>query len=212
MIAVVDYGLGNLASVRNAFRCIDIEVEVTRDAATIARADGIVIPGVGAASAGMERLHGYGLDTVILEAAHSGKPLLGLCLGMQLLFDRSEEGDTACLGLLAGTVHRLQHAEKIPHIGWNKVEGDQGPMWEGLSPNPYCYFVHSYICQPDDPRVASGYTSYGDCFCSAVCHGSLWGTQFHPERSGRVGLQIIRNFSRICTLDRKFLSGAPSSQ
>ena len=211
MIAVVDYGVGNLASVRNAFHRVGVEVEVTRDARVIADADGIVLPGVGAASAGMERLREYGLDTVILDVAWAGKPLLGLCLGMQLLFDRSDEGDTACLGLVAGTVHRLQHVEKVPHIGWNRVERSRGPMWQGLPANPYCYFVHSFVCRPDDPEVAAGYTVYGEPFCSAVCRDVIWGTQFHPERSGRVGLRLIRNFSEICILDRKILPASSST-
>ena len=199
MIAIVDYGLGNLASVRNAFAAVDVEAAVTADAATIESASGVVLPGVGAASAGMQRLRERGLDDPIREVAATGRPVLGLCLGMQLLFDRSEEGDAACLGLLPGGVRLLRDAEKVPHIGWNQVATRDGaPVWRGMSSDPYFYFVHSYICEPDDPAVVAGTTSYGEQFCSVVVSDSVWGTQFHPERSGPVGLRLIRNFADMC--------------
>ncbi|HEX6509176.1 MAG TPA: imidazole glycerol phosphate synthase subunit HisH [Chloroflexota bacterium] len=198
MIAIVDYGLGNLTSVRNAFAAVGARAERTSDPEAIRQADGLVLPGVGAASAGMERLRDRGLDSVVLEVARAGRPVLGLCLGMQLLFEWSEEGGTACLALLGGSVRLLRGDHKVPHIGWNQVETRGGALWEGLPPAPYFYFVHSYICIPTEPSLLAGETEYGGRFCSAVVSGSIWGVQFHPERSGNVGLQLIRNFARAC--------------
>ena len=200
MIAIVDYGLGNLASVHNAFAKVGAPVERTSDPEVIRRADGVVLPGVGAASAGMDRLRARGLDDVVVEVARSGRPLLGLCLGMQLLFERSEEGEASCLGLLPGNVRLMQVDLKVPHIGWNQVDTGAGlALWQGLPPDPYFYFVHSYVCVPADPALSAGETEYGAAFCSAVVAGSIWGVQFHPERSGRSGLQLIRNFVSTCT-------------
>jgi glutamine amidotransferase len=199
MIAVVDYGLGNVASVRNALRATGAEAELTSDPERIRRATGVVLPGVGAASAGMERLRARALDGVVQEVAQEGKPLLGICLGMQLLFDRSEEGSVECLGVIPGTVRLLHGQEKVPHIGWNQVAPRaESELWYGLPAELYFYFVHSYVCDPRDLSVSAGTTEYGETFCSAVQSGSVWGTQFHPERSGRVGLQLIRNFVERC--------------
>ncbi len=195
MIAIVDYGLGNLASVRNAFRAAGVETTITADPAMVAQADGLVLPGVGAASAGMRQLRARNLEQPVLAAAQDGRPVLGLCLGMQLLFEGSEEGDTICLGLLPGTVELLQGTMKVPHIGWNQVAPQgQSALWHDLPPDPYLYFVHSYICRPRDPAMIAGVTDYGGPFCSVVAAGTVWGTQFHPERSGRIGQQLIRNF------------------
>jgi len=200
VIAVVDYGLGNLASVRNALQAIGAEVEVTADPAVIDRALGVILPGVGAASFGMERLRARGLESVIRDAALRETPLLGLCLGMQLLFNRSEEGNVSCLGLIPGTVRLLRVAEKVPQIGWNQVRArGADALWRYLPENPYFYFVHSYVCEPDDPCVVAGTTEYGATFCSVVAQGSIWGTQFHPERSGAVGLRLLENFHRFCS-------------
>jgi len=195
MIAIVDYGLGNLASVRNAFRAAGVETAITADPAMVEQADGLVLPGVGAASAGMRQLRARNLDQPVLAAARRGRPVLGLCLGMQLLFEGSEEGDTTCLGLLPGTVQLLHGAMKVPHIGWNQVtpQGNSA-LWHDLPQDPYFYFVHSYICRPRDPAMIAGMTDYGEPFCSVVAAGTVWGTQFHPERSGRIGQQLIRNF------------------
>ena len=195
MIAIVDYGLGNLASVRNAFRAVGADVSVTSDPDVIRSASGVVLPGVGAASAGMERLRERGLDRVVHEVASTERPLLGICLGMQLLFDRSDEGGADCLGLIPGTVRLLRSDEKIPHIGWNQAAFEpDAPLRQGLPPDPYFYFVHSYVCEPLDASVVAARTEYGERFCSAVCQRQIWGTQFHPERSGRTGLRLIRSF------------------
>lgn len=199
MIAIVDYGLGNLASVHNAFVGVGATAKRTSDPDVIRRADGVVLPGVGAASAGMERLRQRGLEEVVIEVARSGRPLLGLCLGMQLLFEHSEEGETTCLGVLPGNVRLLRVDRKIPHIGWNQVQTcTETALWQGLSPDPYFYFVHSYVCVPAEPVLSVGQTEYGAAFCSAVATGPIWGVQFHPERSGRSGLQLIRNFVSTC--------------
>jgi glutamine amidotransferase len=201
MIAIVDYGLGNLASVHNAFAGVGAPAERTADPEVIRQADGVVLPGVGAATAGMDRLRERGLDTVMVEVARSGRPLLGLCLGMQLLFECSEEGETSCLSLLPGAVRLLRVDLKVPHIGWNQVRtGSETALWKGLPPDPYFYFVHSYVCVPAEPTLVTGETEYGETFCSAVTSGPIWGVQFHPERSGRSGLQLIRNFVEACSV------------
>lgn len=204
MIAIVDYGLGNLASVRNAFRAVGADVEVTSEPERIHQASGIVLPGVGAASAGMKLLRARGLDEVVQDIARADVPLLGICLGMQLLFERSEEGDAECLGLIRGTARLLRGGEKVPHIGWNQVATEnRNRLWHKLPPNPYFYFVHSYVCDPADTSVSAGRTEYGEIFCSAVECGSVWGLQFHPERSGRTGLQLIGNFVERCATRSK---------
>ena len=210
MIAIVDYGLGNLASVRNAFHAVGAEARVTSDPDAIREAAGVVLPGVGAASAGMERLRKRGLDRVVHEIAHAGRPLLGICLGMQLLFDRSEEGEVDCLGLIPGTVRLLRSSEKIPHIGWNQAMfAPDAPFRQGLSPDPYFYFVHSYVCDPRDASTVAAWTDYGERFCSAVYQGRIWGTQFHPERSGQTGLRLIGSFvDAVQQMDQSFEDSA----
>jgi glutamine amidotransferase len=199
MIVVVDYGLGNLASVRNALRYLDAEATVSADKAAIEMADALVLPGVGAASAGMERLHARGQTEPIRRAAAAGKPILGLCLGMQLLFEYSDEGDSRCLGLLPGRVRLLRDAPKVPHIGWNRVRpSGHDEIWKGQPSDPYFYFVHSYVCEPTEPGLIAGTTDYGEEFCAVVARGPIWATQFHPERSGETGLRLIQNFLDIC--------------
>lgn len=201
MIAIVDYGVNNLASVRNALAAAGGDITVTADPDAIRSAHGVVLPGIGAASAGMAQLRARGLDTVVREVASAGTPFLAICLGMQLLFERSEEGgDVPCLGILPGTVRMLSAPLKIPEIGWNQVETRPDlALWSGMPSSPYFYFVHSYVCDPADTALTAGSTDYGGPFCSAVASGSIWGTQFHPERSGRVGLQLLHNFVNACT-------------
>jgi glutamine amidotransferase len=160
----------------------------------------------------MERLRSRGLDAVVREVAAGEQPLLGICLGMQLFFDRSQEGNVACLGLIPGTVRLLRGEVKIPHIGWNQVAvQSEAPLWRGLQAapksgprradksGPYFYFVHSYICEPLEPADVAGTTEHGEQFCSAVVRDRIWGTQFHPERSGQTGMQLIRNFVEWCS-------------
>jgi glutamine amidotransferase len=199
VIAIVDYGLGNLASVRNAFTACGASVAVTSDPAAIREASGVVLPGVGAAAAGMAGLRERGLLDVVTDRARDGTPFLGHCLGMQLLFEESEENNgTRCLGLLPGIVRRLRGEVKIPHIGWNQVETRPAPLWDGQGASPYFYFVHSYVCVPAREEDVAGVTCHGEEFCSAVVSGAIWGAQFHPERSGTAGLALIRAFVRAC--------------
>lgn len=209
MIAVIDYGVNNLASVRNALAVCSGEVTVTSDPKVISRADGVVLPGIGAAGAGMEALRRRDLVAPIRGATDSGRPFLAICLGMQLLFESSEEGDVGCLGIVPGVVSFIRTTLKVPQIGWNQVETQpELPMWAGLTPDPYFYFVHSYVCVPTDPSLSAGQSEYGAPFCSAIARGPLWATQFHPERSGATGLRVIRNFVQACNEERLAHGGA----
>lgn len=198
MIAILDYGAGNLRSVELAFARLDADTVVTSDAAVAAAADGLVLPGVGAFADAMTALHASGLIPVLKTAFESGKPLLGICLGMQALFEGSEEGEgVAGLGFIRGHVRRLPDTAglKIPHMGWNDIRGEKDSvLLRGLPTEPYVYFVHSYACFASDPADVLTTTEYGVRFCSAVQKGNLFGTQFHPEKSGKVGEQMLKNF------------------
>jgi imidazole glycerol-phosphate synthase subunit HisH len=197
MIAIVNYGLGNLHSVHKAVVKVGGEALVTEDAADIRRADKVILPGVGAFADGMQGLAERGLVEVVQEAAHSGKPLLGICLGMQLLFNESEElGVSQGLGLVPGKVRLFENQTvKVPQIGWNQLHFEKdSPLLEGLQPGDYVYFNHSYYCEPAEQADTLISTEYGLRYASAVQRGNLFGVQFHPEKSQRVGLQILRNF------------------
>jgi glutamine amidotransferase len=193
-IAVIDYGAGNLRSIRRALEAAGAHVTVTSDGGHVRRADAVVFPGVGAAGAAMDRLHQLGLIEAIGEIVAEKRPFLGICLGMQLLFEHQEEGDTRGLGLLNGRVRTLSPAVKVPQIGWNRVRWIQ----EGGGCHPAdeddFYFVHSYIVEPSDPADVVAVTRYGEVFPSIVRHGSVWGTQFHPEKSGLAGLKLIADW------------------
>jgi imidazole glycerol-phosphate synthase subunit HisH len=200
-IAVVDYGMGNRRSVQKAFEHVGADVSITRDPDELMAADGLVVPGVGAFPLAMRNLHELGLSKLIRAAASSHTPLLGVCLGMQLLFDRSEElEDTPGLGLIPGAVTALRaEGLRVPHIGWNEVRfGQASPLTEGLPP-PGCpfYHVHSLVVRPDDPNVVVGSTEYGEDFATIVASGSVFGVQFHPEKSSRHGLRMLENFVAI---------------
>jgi glutamine amidotransferase len=204
-IVVVDYGMGNLRSVAQALRHVapDADVRISGDIADIRAADRLVFPGQGAMPDCMRSLRESGLQQAIVEASRS-KPLLGVCVGEQLLFDWSEEGDTPSLGLLPGKVVRFnldaQLQEdgsrfKVPQMGWNRVrQSRQHPMWKGIADNSYFYFVHSYHAVPEDPAHTMGETVYGAAFASAVGRDNIFATQFHPEKSAAAGLQLYRNF------------------
>ena len=193
-IAVIDYGAGNLRSIRRALEAAGAHVTVTSDSEHVRRADAVVFPGVGAAGAAMDRLHQLGLVEAIGEVVAEKRPFLGICLGMQLLFEHQEEGDTRGLGLLNGRVRTLSPAVKVPQIGWNRVRWIQ----EGAGCHPAdeddFYFVHSYIVEPVDPADVVAVTRYGEVFPSIVRHGSVCGTQFHPEKSGPAGLKLIADW------------------
>ncbi|HLE80533.1 MAG TPA: imidazole glycerol phosphate synthase subunit HisH, partial [Dehalococcoidia bacterium] len=190
MIAIVDYGAGNLRSVAKALAKLGYMAQVTSEPEVVAEAEAIILPGVGAAADAMESLGKRGLVNTLKEAVAQEKPFFGVCLGLQLLFEASEEGGWhPCLGLLPGTVRRLPPALKVPHMGWNRVRqvGDH-PLWKGIPNSSYFYFVHSYYVAPQDESGVIGETDYGLTFASVVFRGNLVGTQFHPEKSGDLGL------------------------
>ena len=204
-IVVVDYGMGNLRSVAQALRAVapDMEVKISGEVADLKSADRVVLPGQGAMPDCMRSLRESGLQQALLEAART-KPLFGVCVGEQMLFDWSEEGDTPGLGLLPGKVIRFRlegqlqddgSRFKVPQMGWNQVrQAASHPLWDGIADNSYFYFVHSFYAQPDNPAHVAGETVYGAPFCSAVAKDNLFATQFHPEKSAAAGLQLYRNF------------------
>ncbi len=198
MIAIIDYGAGNLKNVAKAFDFLGIENIVTSDASVIRNADKIVLPGVGAFGEGMANLTRAGLCNVIKEEAQSGKPLMGICLGMQMLFDESEESPgVKGLGILKGKIRRLPKVGdlKIPHMGWNDLSC-KGKLFEGLK-NPFVYFVHSYYLDADDKSIVSATTHYGIDIEVAVESKNVFATQFHPEKSGEEGLRMLSNFAKL---------------
>ncbi len=198
MIAIIDYGMGNLRSVSKAFESVGHQAVVTRDPRAIANASHVVLPGVGAFGDCMANLERYELIPPIQSAIQSGKPFLGICLGLQLLFTESEEfGIHKGLGLIPGRVKKfsLDPSLKVPHMGWNEIQVVQpAPPLAGIAPGSYCYFVHSYYVEPADPTVIATMTEYGKPFASAVWKDNVVACQFHPEKSQTVGLQVIKNF------------------
>lgn len=201
MIAIIDYNAGNLTSVKLALDYIGAECEITRDPVRISSAERVIFPGVGAAGAAMANLREFGLLSPIREAALSGRPFMGICVGSQILLQRSEEGDVECIGLLPGTVKKFVPVKtycKIPQMGWNTVEARRShPLFEGIEDSSEFYFVHSYYCAPELEEHIIGETDYADVrFASAIGRSNIIATQFHPERSGRIGLKLLENFSR----------------
>ena len=203
MIAIIDYDAGNLTSVERALNSLGAPCAVSRDPEFIAKAERVILPGVGRAGSGMASLRRMGLDQVLADAVAQGKPFLGICFGTQIIFDYSEEDLTDCLGLIPGKVVRfpLEHRDadgqalKVPHMGWNGVTWQrEHPVFAGLPEEAEYYFVHSYYLQPADEALVAGATDYGFDFCSAVARGSLVAVQFHPEKSGRPGLKLLENF------------------
>jgi imidazole glycerol-phosphate synthase subunit HisH len=201
-IAVIDYGMGNRRSVQKALEHVGARAEITSEHEAIRRADGVVVPGVGAFPLAMERLTASGLGELIIELARHDTPILGICLGMQLLFDRSEElGSTPGLGLIAGEVTGLDTGgQRVPHIGWNEVRFERASiLTEGLpSDGAPFYHVHSLAPRPVEAADVVGSTEYGERFATIVSRGSIHGVQFHPEKSSRHGLQMLGNFAAIC--------------
>jgi len=194
-ILIIDYGLGNLASVANALTKLEFPFEISSDIGMIKNAKALILPGVGAAGQGMENLISRGMDKVIVDQATSGTPLLGICLGMQLLLYSSEEGDVNCLGLVKGKVKKFNTDLKVPQIGWNQVTNkNNSTLLKGIKNKNYFYFVNSYYCQPQNEKIKKGITDYGGKFCSVLENGNLYGVQFHPEKSGDIGLQLLKNF------------------
>lgn len=201
MIAVIDYGMGNLRSVQKGLERTGSEAEVTRDLAKIQAARGVVLPGVGAFSACMENLGKFGLIEPIRETVRRKKPFLGICLGFQLLFSESEEfGRQKGLDLFPGKVvgFHAQENLKVPHMGWNRIEKKiDSPFLDGLSSGDYVYFVHSFYVVPDNSSIVATTTDYGDSFVSSIATESLFACQFHPEKSQELGLRILANFGRF---------------
>lgn len=201
--AVVDYGAGNLVSIRNALTLVGAETVVVRDAAGLVGADAIVVPGVGASAPAMRRLQRQGLVEPIWAAVSAGTWYVGICLGLQLLYERSDEDGARMLGLLRGSVSRIPDAPRLPHIGWNQLELRRPhPVVAGIRSGAPAYFVHSYAPMPDDPDTVVAETEHGGRFASLVAHDRLIGFQFHPERSGRDGLQLLRDTVGLVAADR----------
>jgi glutamine amidotransferase len=194
-VAVLDYGAANMVSITRALAAVGAEVSVAEDPAGMAGVDAIVVPGVGAAAPAMVHLQDRGLVEPIRDWVRAGKPCLGICLGFQLLFDASDEGGAETLGLLAGRTVPLLDAPTLPHIGWNSVEAVRPhPLFDGVTDGSYFYFVHSFVPAPADESLVIARTTHGRPFASAVARGSLYGLQFHPEKSSEAGLRMLSNF------------------
>ena len=201
MIAIIDYGAGNLRSVQKAFAYIGAEAVITNQKETILSADHVVLPGVGAFGDCMKEILSHDLQNCIQQVIQNQTPFLGICLGLQLLFEKSEETpDVSGLGILAGNIEKIpqQHGLKIPHMGWNSLEYVKNSrLFAGLSPAPFVYFVHSYYMVPKDSSIISATTTYGEKLPIALEKGNLFATQFHPEKSGDAGLSILKNFLQV---------------
>jgi glutamine amidotransferase len=201
MIAVIDYGAGNLHSVKNALDFLGAESTVTDDEAKILSADKVILPGVGAFGDAMKNLCARGLDKSVRRAAEKGTPLLGVCLGLHLLFESSEESpEVNGLGIFKGAVRRIPKADKlkIPHIGWNEIiPAKHSRILSGVGEKAYMYFVHSYYICPEDESIVSAYTDYGNRLPIAVEKENVFATQFHPEKSGTAGLEILKSFINL---------------
>lgn len=196
MMGILDYGMGNLGSVRQALERIGSQAKVVGRKGEIAACDALVIPGVGSFNAAMKKL--YAFQGEIKEFAYAGRPVLGVCLGMQVLFERgSEGGNCSGLGLLEGNVEKLR-ARKLPHVGWNQANAKAGSkLFEGVAKDSWFYFVHSYACNPYNKREIAATTDYQETFVSAVESKNVFGVQFHPEKSGTTGEKLLKNFSEM---------------
>lgn len=195
-LVVVDYGGSNLRSVVKALEGLGVPPKVATEPEDLLDARAVVLPGQGAAGQIMASLRDKGLDEALRAFIASGRPFLGVCMGMQVLVDRSEEdGGQTCLGVFPGQVRRLPSSLKVPHMGWNTVrQRQQHPVWKSIPDDAYFYFVHSYAVEPEQDDLLAGATEYGVSFASAIARDHVFGTQFHPEKSGRLGLQVYRNF------------------
>ena len=198
-VAIIDYGVGNLRSVEKAFAATGCDAIVTADENELRNARRLVLPGVGAFGACMKALTEHGFDRLVREKAREGTPLLGVCVGMQLLFDESVEfGAASGLGLLRGRVRRFEVDLVVPHVGWNRIhQKRQHTLFDGIADGSFCYFVHSFYCEPADENVIAGETEYGARYTSVVAHKNICGVQFHPEKSQTVGLQMLKNFTTL---------------
>ena len=201
MIAIIDYDAGNIKSVEKALHYLGEETTVTRDPQTLLNADKVILPGVGSFGQAMENLHTYGLVPVIHEIVEKKTPFLGICLGLQLLFESSEETPgVEGLGILKGKIVKIPPAPglKIPHMGWNSLTlQNQGRLFKGLEEHPYVYFVHSYYLKAEEESIVQATTQYGVTIHASVEKGNVFACQFHPEKSSRAGLQMLKNFAEL---------------
>ena len=210
-LAVIDYDSGNLRSVAKALELVGVAPLVTGDPDELASADAVVFPGVGSAPAAMEALRKRGLVQPLRDYVASGRAFLGVCLGLQLLMDSTEEGGAQCLGIIPGVVRRLPSGIKVPHMGWNSVKLQKPhPVFDGIPQDSFFYFVHSYYAVPSEPSDEIGATQYGVTFCSVYAQGNLIATQFHPEKSGDTGTRIYKNFCALAG-DHAAASGRQSA-
>ncbi len=199
-VGIVDYGMGNLRSVEKGLERVGVDCVVCSDPDALCGFDGLVLPGVGAFGDAMANLRSRGLDKALLDFLSTGRPFLGICLGLQLLFDYSEEhGVFDGLGVIPGRVVRLPEDVKVPHMGWNVLEprGEAVALFDGIAPGSRFYFVHSYYCDPDGDSYTIGTTDYGIEFTCAARRDNAWGVQFHPEKSSTLGLRMLSNFGRL---------------
>jgi glutamine amidotransferase len=207
MIGIVDYNAGNITSVERALKSLGAEYILSKKPDDLKDCDRLIFPGVGDAAYAMLQLKETGFDTFLKEAVAAGKPLLGICLGSQIIFEHSEEGDTKCLGLIPGTIRHFENLDKeivskgfkIPHMGWNNLERINGssPLLEGVPENADFYFVHSYVICPDDSTVIKAAADYGVKVPAVIQSGNIFACQFHPEKSGEPGLKILKNFGGL---------------
>jgi glutamine amidotransferase len=201
LLAIVDYGMANLRSVQKALEKVGHTATITSDPADIARAERVILPGVGASADALAAVRAQGLEGPLKDFIASGKPFLGICLGLQMLYDWSyEDGEHRGLGVLPGKVVRFDVPTdlKVPHMGWNQVRfAKRLPIFEGIEDGAYFYFVHSYHVVNDDPSIVATETEYGGEFCSSVWRGNLFATQFHPEKSQAAGLRVLKNFAEL---------------
>lgn len=198
-VAIIDYGVGNLRSVEKAFAATGCEAMVTGDESELRKAERLVLPGVGAFGACVKALSERGFDRLVREQVRGGTPVLGVCVGMQLLFEESDEfGSTPGLGLMRGRVRRFENSLVVPHVGWNRIQQRKAhALFEGVDDGAFCYFVHSFFCEPADEAVVVGQTEYGGHYASVVAQGNVCGVQFHPEKSQEIGLRMLRNFAEF---------------
>lgn len=205
MIVIIDYGLGNLGSVKNTLDKLGVNSMISKSKNEIRNANAIILPGVGSAGQGMENLKKNNLNIVLVDEIKNGKPFLGICLGMQLLFSESEEGNTNCLNIIKGTVKKFNSKLKVPQIGWNETRLCQGfdgqvrikNLFDDIPDKSSFYFVNSYYCHPDDESIVAAETEYGIKYCSVLIKKNIFATQFHPEKSGPVGRQFIKNWLKL---------------
>ena len=204
-ISIIDYDSGNLRSVAKALEKYGVDPITTSDSDIILKSDAVILPGVGSAPSAMQALSNRNLIEPIKQYIALGKPFFGICLGLQLLFNKTDEGDSDCLGVISGNVRQLSSGLKVPHMGWNSIDIKKThPILEGIPSGEFFYFVHSYFVVPQESGDITATTDYGEVFCSIYAKDKLIATQFHPEKSGDIGLRIYKNFIDMCVSYKKY--------